>query len=113
MDMADGDHVSHVEPGHLWDAAGREWTTKHTRWVTAKQASAFARRTAGGGLLESPGQPVLWMTAEEMAFWWAKARDHFEIPGSDFSLPDEHNRTWAAHLWRRGAERLIVFEANC
>lgn len=111
--MADGDHLSHVQADHLWDSIGNEWTTKHTRWVTAKQANAFVHRAGGGGLLEGPGRPVRWMSAQEMAAWWDHARRHFEVPGSKSGSPDERGLTWTAHLWRRGHDRLIVFETQC
>jgi len=111
--VADGDHLSRVEGDRLWDADGHEWTTKHTAWVTLKQANAFARRAGGGGLLEGPGQPVRWMLGEEMSLWWKHARNHYEVPGHERARADEPGRWWTAHLWRRGDLRLIVFETNC
>jgi hypothetical protein len=53
------------------------------------------------------------MSAQEMAAWWDHARRHFEVPGSKSGSPDERGLTWTAHLWRRGHDRLIVFETQC
>lgn len=111
--MADGDHLSYIDGDRLWDAAGREWVNKHTRWTTAKQANAFAKRGAVVGLHDSPGRPLRWLDGDQLSAWWAHARRHFEVPGVEGGKPDDHGLTWGAHVWRRGDERLIVFETFC
>ena len=99
--------------GLLWDAQGQEWTTKHTRWATAKQASGFVGRDTPVGLVDTPGRPVVWMSGDEAQRWWAHAKRHFDVPGSIDAEPDEDNRTWSAHIWQRAEGRMLVFETNC
>jgi hypothetical protein len=111
--VADGDHVSFVEGSRLWDAHGQEWTTKHSTWVDADRAGAFARRDGIAGFLDGPGRPVRWATADQTRQWWRQAQRHFEVPGKSLAPSDEDGRTWTAHIWRRGTDRLIVFEAHC
>lgn len=111
--MADYEHVDLVLGDSLWDAEGREFTTKHTRWASAKQAGAMARRNDAVGLVEAPGQPISWMRGVELAQWWAHAKRHFDVPGTVDGKPDEQGRIWSAHVWRRGDERLLEFEQNC
>ena len=110
--MSTGPKRDRVDGDTLWDADGREWSTKHTRWVTRSQANSFAKRDGVAGLLDGPGQPVRWMDASETKAWWAHARNHFEVPGTIGAKPDDHGRTWTAHVWRRADARLIVFETN-
>jgi hypothetical protein len=101
-----------VTDGVLWDADGREWTTKPTRWATPKQAAGFVGRDAPVGLVEAGGRPVVWMSGSEAQRWWAHARLHFDVPGSVDAEPDAENRTWSAHIWQRGADRMLIFETN-
>jgi hypothetical protein len=101
-----------VVDGVLRDADGQEWTTKQTRWATAKQAAGFVGRDTPIGLLEAPGRPVTWMRGDDAQRWWARARRHFEVPGSADAEPDMENRTWSAHIWQRGDDRLLVFETR-
>lgn len=111
--MADGDRVSALIGDTLWDDAGQEWTTKHTRWATAKQASGFVGRGAQVGLVVSPGQPMTWMSGDDAQRWWGHAKRHFEVPGQVDAEPDGENRIWSAHIWRRLETRLLVFETHC
>ena len=97
----------------LWDGQGLEWTTKHSRWATAKQAAGFIGRDAPVGLVESPGQALIWMNGDTAQQWWAHAKRYFEVPGTFDAEPDQENRTWSAHIWHRGDARLAVFETNC
>jgi hypothetical protein len=96
--MGDGDHVSFVDGDRLWDADGREWTTKHSRWVDVNQAAGFARRESLVGFLDGPGQPVRWATADQTRQWWRQARRHFEVPGRSTAPAEEEGRTWSAHV---------------
>lgn len=111
--MAETDRRSVVIDGVLWDEDGREWTTKHTRWATAKQAAGFVGRDAPVGLLEAVDRPLMWMSGDDAQRWWAHARLHFEVPGAMDAEPDELNRTWSAHIWERGDSRMLIFETNC
>jgi hypothetical protein len=111
--MADGDHVSCIDGDRLWDADGREWRTRHSHWVAVEQAAAFVGRDGLSGFLDGPGRPVRWSTAVQTRQWWRQARPHFEVPGRVSAPADPQGRTWTAHIWRRGSDRLIVFEANC
>jgi hypothetical protein len=110
--MADGDHVNLVVEDVLWDADGQEWTTKRSRWATAKQASGYIGREAPVALLDTPGQPLTWMNGQQSQQWWAHARLHFDVPGTLDAEADESNHTWAAHIWERGDDRLLVFETR-
>jgi hypothetical protein len=111
--VADGDQVNVVINGALWDRDGHEWATKPTQWATAKQASGFVGRESAVGLVDSPGRPLAWMSGDDAQAWWAHAKRHFDVPGSLDAEPDEDNRTWSAHIWRRGDGRLLVFETRC
>ena len=111
--MTDAARVNRVVDGALVDREGNEWTTKHSRWASAKQASGFVGRETPIGLLEAPGRALVWMHGDEAQAWWAHAKRHFEMPGTSASEPDEDNRTWSAHIWQRGSERIAVFETHC
>lgn len=110
--MADGDHANVVVGDVLWDADGLEWTTKRSRWATAKQASGFVGRDLPVGLIDSPGRPLTWMSGQPSQEWWAHAKRHFDVPGITDAEPDDSNLTWAAHIWQRDESRLLVFETH-
>jgi hypothetical protein len=110
--MADAEHKNKVVDGSMWDATGQEWTTKLTRFATAKQASGFVGREDPVGLVDAPGKPVRWMGAQDSQQWWTHARHHFDVPDKAIAEPDDKNRTWSAHIWERGKDRLLVFETN-
>lgn len=109
--MADGEHKNSLIDGALWDRNGHEWTTKRTRWATAKQASGFVGRESSVGLVDA-GQTITWMSGDASQAWWAHAKRHFEVPGESDAEPDTQNRTWSAHVWQRGDERVLVFETH-
>jgi hypothetical protein len=121
--MTDGDHRNHIEGDRLWDADGNEWT-RHVRWLTLAQARSFVRRGRTVGLMDAEftmdpvdggfARRLGWMDPVEARQWWEHGRMHFEVPGSGQDAPaDGRGHTWAAHLWRRGTERLIIFETFC
>jgi hypothetical protein len=101
-----------VVDGTLFDRDGSEWTTKHTRWANAKQASGFVGRETPVGLVEAADRPVIWMSGDEAQQWWAHAKLHFDVPGALDAEPDDENRSWSAHIWQRGDDRLLVFETH-
>ena len=111
--MADREHRNRIVGNELWDADGKLWTTKHSRWTTAAQAGSFAKRGSVAGWLDGPGAPIRWMTAEQTRAWWDHANDHFEVPGRTIAGADDQGRTFAVHIWRRADARLIVFETYC
>lgn len=111
--MTDATRLNRVLDGVLVDRDGNEWTTKHSRWATAKQVSGYVGREKPVGLIEAPGHELVWMQGEEAQQWWVHAKRHFEVPGTSASEPDEQNRTWSAHVWQRGDKRIAVFETHC
>ena len=111
--MTNAKPLNRVSDGVLVDRDGQTWTTKHSRWATAKQASGFVGRANPIGLIERPGAELIWMVGDDAQQWWAHAKRHFEVPGISHSEPDELNRTWTAHIWQRDDARLVVFETNC
>jgi hypothetical protein len=110
--MTESPRLNVVVDGVLVDREGQEWTTKHSRWATAKQAAGFIGRDAPVGLIEHPGGELLWMHGDAAQQWWAHAKRHFDVPGTSDAEPDQANRTWSAHIWQRGDARLAVFEAH-
>ncbi|HEY6745074.1 MAG TPA: hypothetical protein VI357_05085 [Mycobacteriales bacterium] len=95
----------------LWDKAGNEWAL-HVRWIDADQTRQFLRREqevalAGGG------QGVTWLTASEARDLWRHARRHFEVPGRSAAAPNDESLTYAAKLWHRDQDRLLMLQTFC
>lgn len=111
--VAIGDRVNVIVDNILYDGCGDNWSTKHSRWATPKQAAGFVGRDTQVGLLDAPGKVLTWMSGQSAQEWWAHAKHHFEVPGTSHAEPDDTNRTWGAHLWQRGDARLLVFETFC
>ena len=111
----DNAHVSanKLEHDHLWDRAGDEWQTKWSQWASPSQASRFAKRDQGIVVSDGPGEDLRWLSGREAAAWWTHAKGHFEVPGKSSAEPDSSGRTWAAHIFKRGDDRLLVVETFC
>jgi hypothetical protein len=97
--------------GRLWDEAGDEWALD-VRWVDADQARQFLRREQNVASVGA-GQGVTWLTASEARDLWQHARRHFEVPGRFAAAPDDEGLTYAAKLWRREQDRLLMLQTFC
>ena len=57
---------------------------------------------------------MTWLSAADARTLWQRVRPHFEVPGQ--SAPagrDPDGLTYAAKLWRRGPERLLMLQIFC
>lgn len=106
-----GQRRSRVFGDRLWDEAGDEWVL-HERWVDAAQVAQFLRRKQAVALVGA-GQGVRWLTASEGRDLWRYAGRHFEVPGRSAAVPDAEGLTYAAKLWRRENERLLMLQTFC
>ena len=104
--------VNVVEGDRLWDDHGLEWTTRRAAWLDEREVRRALRRRPRV-VLHGPGQPMVWLDADDVRRWWAGARRSLERRGQYAADPDEHGLTWGAHLWRRDDQRLLGFEAFC
>lgn len=97
-----------AEPGRLWDESGLEWTTKHGRWASERQVVAFLHRDAPVGFIDDLDR-VSWVDSAMARNFWAKAQGYFEVPGVSGSRLTHPGVRWGAHIWKRDAQRRLVF----
>jgi hypothetical protein len=106
-----GQRRSRVLDTRLWDEAGVEWEL-HVRWVDAVQVRQFLRRGQQVALTGA-GEGVTWLSSSEARDLWRHARRHFEVPGRSAAVPDDEGLTYAARLWRREQDRLLMLQTSC
>ncbi|GAA2719250.1 hypothetical protein [Cellulomonas aerilata] len=109
--MNNADETDRV-PRTLVDEAGRHWTTRWASWASEKQVRQFLGR---GHLVcvRAPGEELQWLKPDEALRLWDHAAPHLEVPGIAAATPDEHGRTWGAHVFRHKNDRLLVLETFC
>ena len=106
-----GQRRSRVLDDRLWDEAGDEWALL-VRWVDAVQVRQFLHRERTVALAGAGGG-VTWLTAAQARDLWRHARRHFEVPGRSAAAPDGEGLTYAASLWRRERDRLLMLHRFC
>lgn len=110
---ADDKGAEVIDGDRLTDGNGRIWARKHSQWLSPTDASRLLRRGGAVALYDSSEGPVCWLQPDEAAAWWAQAKDHLAVPGSTGAPPDHAGRTYGAHLWRSGTDRLLGVEIFC
>lgn len=111
--MSDRSHVNFVDHDRLWDRDGLEWTTKWAAWADAKRVAQFVGRDVEVAFIEAGSEALEWLGHDGAQRWWEHAKRHFEVPGKSDAAPDEAGQTWAAHIYRRDAGRLLVVLSFC
>lgn len=109
----DGQVADVVDGDRLVDSSGRVWARKHSQWVSASDAGRLLKRGGPVARYDAAGGPVRWLQPDEAAAWWAQAKDHLEVPGVSAAPPDSTGRTYGAHLWRSGPDRLLGVQTFC